>query len=96
MSEFLKKGYEIESFMKNVCCKDKARQLHSDSTTRGYCFLRKMMYYHGRCFRFRCILKKLLIDVLIERKGQRYLFHLHVNNYTEITDELVLLVFTSV
>ena len=96
MTEFLKKCYEVERFMKNVCCKDKVRQLHSVSITRGYCLLRKMMYNHKRYFCFCCILKKRLIDVLIEMKDQRYLFHLHVNNYTEITDELVLLVFTSV
>ena len=32
------------------------------------------------------LLKKTLIGILNEKNDQKYLFHPHVNNYTEITD----------
>ena len=90
MSEFLKKRYETEQFMKNVLSRDNAQRLHSVSVTRGYCFLEKMIFDHDvMCYCFRCPLKKNLIDLLIKRNHQRYLFHLHVNNYTKITEEQV-------
>ena len=82
MAEFLKKGYEIEIFMKNVCCKDNVCRLHSVSITRGYCSLRNMTYNYEKCFCFRCILKKL------RRKIKNPCF-ININNYTEITDEQI-------
>ena len=72
----------------------KANERSSVSIACCYCFLLKETVFHKKvsllaCFCFRCCLKNLLRDVLVEREEQRILFVVTVNNFDQFSDNEV-------
>lgn len=94
MSEFtfLRYGHEIMDFMSSNLSNDLIEKMNSVSGTRAYCYLRKKTWLHYKteyfsCYDYKCRLKEMLKNALIERKDQRYLIFVHLINVDDITDE---------
>ena len=77
--------------MANIVDKDKVHQLNSVSVVRCYCFLLRETVFHEKvglptCHCFRCPMKNLLRETIVERDEQRMLFVITVTNFDDYTN----------
>ena len=88
----LRHDQDVYGYMAKVADKKKVHNLNSVSVAKCYCFLLRETIFHEKlgeplCCYFRCRMKKLLRDELVEKEEQRMLFVIPVNNYGELTDD---------
>ena len=87
-------GKDIYSYMSNIIDENKARELGSVSVARFYCFLLTEAVFHENvgqppCFCFRCHLKNLVREILVERDKQRMLLVVTINNFYDFSNNQV-------
>ena len=85
---------EIYSSMTNIVDEYKAHQLDSVSVVRCYWFLLRETVFREKvglpsCHCFRCCLKNLLREMILERDEQRMLFVITVSNFDDYNNNEV-------
>lgn len=93
--ENIRFGRMMLDYMNNVVDEEKEQYLDSISLARCYCLLMQEMIRHdiifsphGFCFRWRLFI--FLMDIIIERNDQKYLFVVNIHNYNRDDNEVVI------